>query len=160
MTTNFLGIPIDGDITKPDRRVPQRPVEDFAPILQAVLDDPTVSEFGWRQYTPYFNDGDPCVFRPSDIWVRTTADANVEDLFELELHGHPSLGTERWNGARRQYEQVERTPEQQATAERCRALNDAVAGGAFNDVLLDAFGDHAEITVRRGGIKVDFYEHD
>jgi hypothetical protein len=58
----FFGIPVEGDIVFNDRRVTQRPIEDLQPLMQAVLDDPTIEWFGWRQYTPYFNDGEPCVF--------------------------------------------------------------------------------------------------
>jgi hypothetical protein len=25
--------------------------------------NPTLIDFGWRQYTPVFNDGEPCIFR-------------------------------------------------------------------------------------------------
>jgi hypothetical protein len=44
--------------------------------------------------------------------------------------------------------------------ERCRELSDAIESGAFNNVLLDAFGDHAEIRVTRKAIEIGFYDHD
>jgi|SRR5277367_899324 len=59
---NFLGIPVKGNIQSVDKRVPQLPIEDLALLMQVVLDDPTVTWFGWTQYTPYFNDGEPCIF--------------------------------------------------------------------------------------------------
>ncbi len=40
------------------------------------------------------------------------------------------------------------------------ALGDAIESEAFNDVLLDAFGDHAKVRFRRTGITVDSYSHD
>jgi hypothetical protein len=46
-----------------------------------------------------------------------------------------------------------------ARYDRCRELR-PLEGGAFENVLLDAFGDHANITVRRDGIQVEFYDHD
>lgn len=48
----------------------------------------------------------------------------------------------------------------QARYDRCMALYHAVDSGEFDDVLLEAFGDHAEITVRRTGIQVEYYAHD
>lgn len=69
----FLGIPVDGDITV-SRRTPQRTPEEFAPILQAVLNDPLFHECGWQQHTPFFNDGEPCVFSAGGFWIRTIHD--------------------------------------------------------------------------------------
>lgn len=165
MTTNFLGIPINGDITRGSDRVEQKPIEELQPVLQAVLDDPTIVEFGWRQYTPYFNDGEPCTFSVHGTWVRTTDDADADED-ELEMWGHRSLGnvTTQWaenavNGRREKTGETYEGPDR-ARFDRCKALEKAVEGGHFEHVLLDAFGDHAEIKVRRTGIEVEFYEHD
>lgn len=161
MTTTFFGIPVSGDITRSEKRAEQRPVEEFAPLLQAVLDDPTIVELGWTQYTPYFNDGDPCVFTTHSPWVRTEADDLDADRYDLEFYySHPTLG-ERWGewvggkyvpGA---YKGVD-----EERYDRCRSLGGALDSGAFEDALLEAFGDHAEIKVARDGIHVEFYEHD
>ncbi|MCX4801729.1 hypothetical protein OG594_08705 [Streptomyces sp. NBC_01214] len=160
-TRNFLGIPVEGDITEGSTRVEQKPIEEFQPTLQAMLDDPTIVEFGWRQYTPYFNDGEPCEFSAYGTWVRTTDDKDVEDDYELEVDSHRTLGKRPY---RRQPDgeyavQPYEGPDE-ARYDRCRALGGAVEGGRFETVLLAAFGDHAAVTVRRDGIQVDFYEHD
>lgn len=166
MTTNFLGIPVHGDITRGATRSEQKPIEELQPILQAVLDDPTVVEFGWRQYTPYFNDGEPCTFSAHGTWVRTDADKDA-DPDELEMWGHRSLGkvTTEWGDVDPETKRrtvVSETYEgpDRARYDRCKALEKAVEGGHFENVLLDSFGDHAEITVRRTGIEIEFYEHD
>ncbi|WP_433233834.1 hypothetical protein [Actinomadura nitritigenes] len=162
MTTSFLGIPVDGEIVQSDRK-PQRPLEEFSPILQAVLDDPTIVEFGWRQYTPYFNDGDPCVFGAYGVWVRTDADEQDADQYDLEVdYHHPTLGRRprAYNSGTREYEDEPYEGPDEARHDRCRALHEAVESGEFHDVLLEAFGDHAEVTVRREGIRVEFYSHD
>lgn len=156
---SFLGIPVEGDITAGATRVEQKPIEELRPIMQAVLDDPTIVEFGWRQYTPYFNDGDPCEFSAYGLWVRTDADQDVEDLWALEVGSpHPSLGRRPYQWETREYLPYEGPDE--ARYDRVRDLSSAIQGGAFEHVLLDAFGDHASITVRRDGIEVDFFEHD
>lgn len=165
---NFLGIPIEGDITPGATRCEQKHIEEFQPILQAVLDDPSIIEFGWRQATPYFNDGDPCEFSVYGAWARTTSDENVEDEYELDLDGdHPSLGRvegiwgpdpERPGREKRLGEKF--TGPDRARYDRCQELRGAVECGAFEHVLLEAFGDHATITVRRDGIEVEFYSHD
>lgn len=173
MTTNFLGIPVEGEITKADKRTPQRPLEDLAPIMQAVLDDDGIAAFGWRQYTPYFNDGDPCVFSAYGVWAARPQDLNSEDPDEIDTE---SLDVD-YGDRLGKYEGGEWVPDpenppfnmrvgvsyvgpDQSRYDRCRALSQAIDSGAFDDVLLEAFGDHAQITVTRGGITVSFYEHD
>jgi hypothetical protein len=173
MTTSFLGIPVEGDITKGDKRTPQRPLEDLAPILQAVLDDDGIVRFGWHQYTPYFNDGDPCVFSASGVWAARPEDMDADDPDDTDTD---SLDVD-YGGHLGSYEGGEwvADPENppfnkrvgaryvgpdQARFDRCRELSRAIDSGAFDDVLLEAFGDHAEITVTRDGITVEFYSHD
>ncbi|CAM5619064.1 hypothetical protein [Streptomyces aurantiogriseus] len=159
--TSFLGIPVHGDITRGETRVEQKPIEELQPILQAVLDDPTIVEFGWRQYTPYFNDGEPCTFSAHGTWVRTTDDKDADED-ELEMWGHRSLG--KIPGSRNadtgQWEYGAYEGPDEARYHRCKALEKAIEGGHFEHVLLDSFGDHANITVRRDGIEVEFYDHD
>lgn len=158
----FLGIDIEGDIDRSDRKE-QRPLEELQPIVQAVLADPTVVEFGWRQYTPYFNDGDPCVFQAYGAWVRLDTDpGNAEDdePDRLEIYSHAGLGKRpyAWADGQRLAKAYEGPDE--ARYDRLLALDHAVSGGHFCDVLLDLFGDHARVTVRRTGIQVDSYSHD
>lgn len=163
MTTNFLGIPVDGEIAKGSTRVEQRPLEEFAPILQAVLSDDTIVEFGWRQYTPYFNDGDPCEFGVHGCWVKTVDDGEDLDEWELEMGStHPSLGKRayEYNYASERYEERGYEGTDEARYDRCLALAQAVEGGSFENVLLEAFGDHAYVVVRRDGIKIEYYDHD
>jgi hypothetical protein len=161
MTTTFLGIPVEGEITRGDKRAEQRPLAEFAPLMQAVLDDPLIEEFGWHQYTPYFNDGDPCVFSAYGAWVHTAekTDSDIDDE-EQQLDYHPVIGIKRWDEKSRSYARVKQTPEHSAAYNRVKELSDAIEGGHFDDVLLDAFGDHAMVIVKKDSITVEFYEHD
>lgn len=163
---NFLGIPVDGNITHGATRRAQRPIEELQPLLQAVVDDPTIVEFGWRQYTPYFNDGEPCTFSVYGMWVRVEGVEVVEDEedpWDLELdNSEHALGRRpyRWNADTRQYDRFSYEGPDEERYERVHALDAAIQGGEFENVLLEAFGDHAAVTVRRDGIEVEFYEHD
>jgi hypothetical protein len=129
-------------------------------------------EFGWTQYTPYFNDGDPCVFRVGTPWFRTTADAASDedddydeddtDRLTVDYGSHPTLGSRErpWNPQTREYGVGRYEGEHEASYDRCLALSEAVDSSAFDHVLLDAFGDHCSVTVKRDGITVDEYSHD
>ena len=174
MTPSFLGIPVDGDIVRADKKKDQLPLSDLAPLMQVVLDDDGIACFGWQQFTPYFNDGDPCVFGVSSLWaarpedVRGDSDDFDRDELEVEYGSHLGSyeGREEWVPdpadpvnrrvlAKRRY-----VGPDQARYDNCLALATALGSGSFDDVLLEAFGDHAEVTVRRTGITIEFCQHD
>jgi hypothetical protein len=178
MMTSFLGIPVDGDIIRPERRKAQRPQAELTPLIQKVLNDPLVECFGWRQYTPYFNDGDPCVFSAHGLWARPSRRVGrIEGVGTVEMTG-PLAGEDEdeWDENRDDYEVAdgstwgayanrwEMTGDYAGPSEtaylRLRTLGDAIDGGTFDEVLLDAFGDHADIKVTRTKIHVDEYTHD
>jgi hypothetical protein len=166
--SNFLGMPVSGELREGSSRVDQKPVEDLAPLLQALLNDPTITEFGWTQYTPYFNDGDVCEFSVGEVWVRTTEEVDNEkreyDDYDLSLWNHPSLGHGVYDyvgeGWESQYVEVGYEGTDEKRYRRVNALNEAITSGQYESALLNAFGDHALVTVRKDGIEVEFYEHD
>lgn len=193
-TKNFLGIPVHGDITHGEKRAAQRPLEDLEPLIRAVLDDPYIHSFGWTQYTPYFNDGEPCVFSVGTPWFRTVDDAKAaaEKRAEVKTDGHsnwddddddeddwrddgsldvayghhPTLGKREYEWDRpRDYETRQKVwgayeGEHEVSFMACVALSDAIGSDAFEDVLLVAFGDHCQVTIKATGITVDEYSHD
>lgn len=165
-TRSFLGIPVHGDIHQSRDMPDQLPLEELSPLLQAVLDDPHVIELGWRQYTPYFNDGEPCIFSAGHLWIRTNGDEEGLAPDELQLDDFESscLRDREWvsseNGINGHYVPRKREPWQVALHEKGTDLDHAIARGSFDAVLLKEFGDHAEITIRRSGIEIEFCEHE
>lgn len=174
-TRTFLGIPVEGEINEGSKRAPQKPLAELQPLLQALLDDETIACFGWHQYTPFFNDGDPCNFSANAVWVARPEDLDP-DIDEDSEHDTGSLDVS-YNDHLGSYEGGEWVPDPEnpprnkrvgavyegpdkARYDRCMELYHAVDSGEFDDVLLEAFGDHAEITVRRTGIQVEYYSHD
>lgn len=164
---NFLGIPIEGDITTSHRsNITQRPVEEFGPILQAVLEAVPDIKVTWKQYTPYFNDGDPCEFNVHDAGfsIPGVTDGTTDgwgregyaDSGDVQIAGGDETEWKTGLGYVPTGRVFPRHPAVDAIAE----LADAIAGGAFENALLDAFGDHAEVTVTKDKIDVEYYEHD
>jgi hypothetical protein len=161
-------MPVSGDLHEGSSRVEQKPVEELAPLMQALLDDQTITEFGWTQYTPYFNDGDVCEFGVGEIWVRTTAEVDSDDEefddYHLSLWNHPSLGRMnyeyRGEWPNREYVETDYKGPDEKRYRNVKALNDALTSGSFETALLDAFGDHALVTVKKYGFEVEFYSHD
>ena len=93
----------------------------------------------WTQYTPYFNDGDPCVFG-------TCLDAI---LTEREFQAMEDSGSS-------YYEEFSETfpYDSKAYKEFSQFLNDA------EKVLEAALGDHKEVIATRDNLEVEDYDHE
>lgn len=140
-----------------------------------------VGAFGWVQYTPYFNDGDPCVFGANEVCIETPEDAQNEDFdhgwedssqFSRYTDGYPVLKTlwvksddgepQGWKpryGDTDEWREIP-NPDYDPTygdpyteVHRLRDLLD-------DDTLLEIFGDHVAIRVTPEGVEVSDYDHD
>jgi len=103
----------------------------FGPVFDA---NPKLEKIRWRQYTPYFNDGDPCIFRVHEATVRLNGMAEDAGDYEngFEDSYHFLDGEFDWNF---------QLPDE--------------------EILEQIFGDHTTITVfRNGTIEQDDCEHD
>jgi hypothetical protein len=66
--TTFFGIPVKGEhpgYYTERRSVPQKSAAELKATIDAIFATGIVDAIVWHQYTPYFNDGDPCVFHMS-----------------------------------------------------------------------------------------------
>lgn len=78
MTNNTtIDRPIEGEISQRSggNRTPQQDGQAFLAALDLILAQDGVRSLHWTQYTPYFNDGDPCEFGTGELFVR------LEDRF-------------------------------------------------------------------------------
>lgn len=92
----------------------------------------------WEQYTPHFNDGDPCVFNVHS--------PTIQVLGEIE-------GGDRDDGFRDSYD-FEDGNMKQEIKDLEKQLDE------FQDVLQQVFGDGVQITATRESIEVEEYNHD
>lgn len=129
--------------------------------LTQPLFDLGVTDVVWTQYTPYFNDGDACVFRVHEpslgaepygyeaSSVRNAYEGNswraADDPYYVEQREDLlSLGVteENW----------------EAVTEALNNLTGVVTGN--QEIMNYAFGDHVIIHVTPGNIEVEEYQHD
>ena len=114
-------------------------------------ENPTVTKIVWTQYTPYFNDGDPCVFGVNDMYFSLNTDPERDpddDNDEDNMHGN-------WfydNGGKL----VDPVAPQRATFV---AFTKSVST-LPDEIFLDAFGDHVRVIATITGFDVQEYEHD
>lgn len=117
--------------------------------------NPEVNVVGWRQYTPYFNDGDTCEF---NCYASYAFVSNAKDYDEIqygEYHGEDEnvwVGDDDYG-----YHNEELIP--QSVKENADALRSLLAK-IDDSVYLDMFGDHAQVFATRDGFDVQEYSHD
>lgn len=102
-------------------------------VLPYLAAQPKVKAVRWRQYTPWFNDGDTCEFS-----VREPV-AILEETDDEPEYGEP------------EYEEIYEDDNWCSVSGEIQGLG---------DMLKDAFGDHVEVTVTRTGVEVEECNHD
>ena len=109
--------------------------ESFSAFFAA---NPKIEAIRWRQFTPHFNDGEPCTFSVHGFYYKVDGanadDGDYEDGFNdtygNALHGHkPAI----------------------------KAFEKEVQA---DDVYEAVFGDGVCVTATREGFEVEEYEHD
>jgi hypothetical protein len=118
------------------------------PLLQEFMrEHPQVKQIKWAQYTPYFNDGDPCVSGVSDFGFFFEGDDLDVSHYEGDLP---------WRGYSPEWEKASVCSKE--TYDACLSL--AKELGGMDDVLETLFGDHVQVSVTPDGVSVDEYDHD
>jgi hypothetical protein len=132
-------------------------VESFKEMLTGIFSrHPTLMSLRWSQYTPHFNDGDPCTFNVNDIEAEFIAgtllakkfdkskDWPTEDESAQEGEFYVS-----WNFSKQH-------------ADLSKEIGEI--GNVFStveDLMLTVFGDGVQVTVTRDGeIEIEDYDHD
>jgi hypothetical protein len=126
-------------------------LEGFKALFEA---HPGLHAVRWKQYTPYFNDGEPCTFDVHDRRFRA--------------EGLDPEGGDYDDGFHVRFSDYGMTEEQKIESRSARELLDrikksasALQGSELESVYLAAFGDHTQITVTRDlSVEVDEYEHE
>lgn len=114
--------------------------------------NPQCKALRWRQYTPYFNDGDSCTFSVRDAEV--SMDFTAEDAGDYEdgFDSYSNYYDERGKYADISRESIE------AWKKATRDADELV--GCDEELFEMVFGDHVEVTATREGFDIDSYDHD
>lgn len=110
---------------------------------------PEIKTVRWTQYTPYFNDGDACVFSVGEPDVEFHEDKLPETLKEeVESDGFIYSWSLSYN---KEFKETALNKGLEKLASELQSLE---------DVLEIAFGDHAQVSATATKVTVDAYEHD
>jgi hypothetical protein len=125
------------------KKTKEQLLEEFSTKIQKIFEEnPLLQEITWRQYTPYFNDGAPCVFEVNDFAI------NNYSQWELTIENRKAAGF---------------TPAQEKEIQDLSSAATAmidfreVFSGKDHSLL---FGDHAEVFITKGSIRIESYEHE
>lgn len=150
------------------------------------LFDLGVKKATWNQYTPYFNDGEPCEFSVYDLYVTKDEDAPEDehpedenswmspynltyafteykdpDLLGWQHYTPVRLAQMRANHEKRRQEILDQgwTPESaEAFFAAFKIADDFIHSN--DDIMQMIFGDHVSVTVTPEEIISDNYDHD
>jgi hypothetical protein len=116
---------------------------------------PEVKLIKWTQYTPYFNDGDACIFGVNEPTFSNADDASLVNPWgEYEGDEDDAGNVFCFQGT------YDLPKELKGKKAQINAMARLICDGAMEDVMLAAFGDHAVVTVTATGIETEEYEDD
>lgn len=121
-------------------------------LLPLLSQSKRIESIGWRQYTPYFNDGDECIFgvHNDDLTI------NGIDDYDGEENDIAFIKEKIWDGDKWVINTNLDKPEFDLLQQIEKVLRSIP-----DDFYKDLFGDHVKVTVYKDGrIETDEYEHD
>lgn len=162
MTNEVFGRSISGDVNPVGSLPEQAPASEFLDALDSILAIPGVESVRWEQFTPYFNDGEPCVFSTGEARVRISGEdeehGEYGDGFLTEWDTY-DYGPGGW--ADKKYKTF--SAHNLYGEDLSKALVDFTRSGLGKKhyvFLGETFGDHAVVTATVDGFEVEYYEHD
>lgn len=140
------------------KKISQGSFKDFFSTWLA--ENPKIEFVRWHQYTPHFNDGDPCKFSVSDLYFALVDRETIPD------HDGEESSGERGDGFFTHFELSA-----QEKSDWCKVPRPAIVATEPLDELADtmndlydalkiSFGDGVQVTVSREEIVIDYYDHD
>lgn len=136
---------------------------------QFFVENPGVKAIVWKQYTPYFNDGDTCEFSVNDPYF---TNAEGEDLHDISWGQYDGERDDIWvaesigwlmNHKDNGYNgDTIRLIEKSGgvNAQSCDNFSSIICSSEMQNVMLAMFGDHVEVVATAQGFDVSSFDHD
>lgn len=112
---------------------------------------PNIKTVQWRQYTPYFNDGEPCEFGVQDFWYTSEEFASPDDCPDnIENYAYDKYGGKK-----------DEVPPQGYAWQFGSSVKNFEKNLRDEEFFKSAFGDHVSVTFTRNWHLVNSYtQHD
>lgn len=128
--------------------------------------NPGIKVVRWTQYTPYFNDGDACVFGVNDVYFSNAEGDDMDDLsyygeYEGENEDIFSGSSYEFVSERDYYKEIQaKAAAGGVDTQSIQELSNLIGSDEMEDILLMMFDDHVVVTATRNGFDVEEYNHD
>lgn len=138
----------------------------FKEITKEFFDlSPTVKAVTWTQYTPFFNDGDECVFSVGDPSFTNAEGDDVENVTYGEYDGDNEDVWVYDAGSLESESEYFQTFKNEAISrgvniKACVSLCNAITSSEMKDVMQAMFGDHVRVIATKDGFFCDEFDHD
>lgn len=151
---------IDQEIRNLKKKKIQITTEVFDEFSKSIFqDNPELHSFSWFQYTPYFNDGDECVFSAHTDYLYLNGES-IEEAEWYPVENIISLGE--WDTVSRKYIGTVKEKNKKHN-QKLSQLADEISQflGELDDMFfLNRFGDHAQVTITRVGVEICDFDHE
>lgn len=107
---------------------------------------PSLDSFGWEQYTPHFNDGDPCYFS-----VHGDEDISMNGITYWDLEYDQEAGQTKFDSV----EEWKDFEDPEAVLDEIGSLIHAV-----DQDCLERYGEGRVVVSRDGTVECDYVDHD
>ncbi len=131
-------------------------------LAEAFAKNPKLRVISWIQFTPYWNDGEECIFSVQDPeFTNGTAedlegDGDWEDADEEEVKDS-DIWTITASDLRGNHKKLQGIDDEKSI----KLVDELITHGEMSDIMQDIFDDHARIfAFRSGKIEVQEYEHE
>jgi hypothetical protein len=137
----FLGIKIEGNYGGWSRAI-QEPIENLYEYFKVAFEKYGVTAVMWEQYTPGFNDGDPCEFGVREPKITTNPVVAAAWLEESE----PDMDLA-YPGQDLYYDEYDFESSHHPDGDIMREIDVPVNAGRFEDALRGVFGNDTKVVV-------------
>lgn len=166
MTTAF-NRPIRGEIHRyTDGPSAQADPQELIVAIDSVLNLPGVRAVRWPQYTPYFNDGEACVFGVHGVEVAfedhvvREGEKDYDDDGFYDVYSLYGFATESDWASRRKTFLNFKGANTEVVYCALNNLEGVLTSGKHDVILSEKFGDPAQVTATKDGFDVEYYDHD
>ncbi len=131
----------------------------FDDFISEIFNKYPIESFGWTQYTPYFNDGETCIFSANTDYLKINGEYAEESDW---ISPTKIISWGDWNSVTRKYENRVEEPNESYNSilSECYDEITGFLSNFDNQFYLEKFGDHAEITVTKEGFTIEDCDHD
>jgi hypothetical protein len=119
---------------------------------QFFKDHPEITAVRWQQYTPYFNDGDACLFNVYDF------EFSMDPKVEFDSEGSDDRETDDVSDVSKGFLSIYSDQFPKDLKSTCKEFEKHMHG--HDEVYEAAFGDHCKVMITPTDITVEAYEHD